>query len=200
MEICVCGWYGLESFYKELMRCDRTATVVCNRRIDVPKVFQSILRENIGLEFGAYNEFLMNLWKGGTDVLFMHDDIEFGAPFCSIVELIEPYAEKMDHAWIFGSPEEAYWNDMEHGRMFFMSQRLLEWWKVQGGFFYDKLNNGHTGGTPHPKAMHYNAGIKINSFIMRGINLITNQVLYVRDLKPMYRGSGDVPWEVKNGT
>lgn len=204
MNICVCGWHFLPSFYKELKDCGRPAMVVAHRTSGdvVPQSIPIRPRLNIGLEFGAYNHYLMNEWPEDCSVVFIHDDIEFDKPFSWILDNIEGYAQEhdIDHFWIFGCEEEAIWNQGEHGRMFWMSERLLDWWKHQGGFFFDRFNGGDTKCEPDQKRMHYNAGVRINSFIMRGVNLNTNHVVYVQGLKPMYRGSRDRPWEEKNGT
>lgn len=198
MNICVCGWHFLPSFYAELKGCGRTAHVIANKATGdvVPHSIPFSSRDNIGLEFGAYSTYLEREWSGG-DTVFMHDDIEFDKPLSWILDNIEQYAgsHDIDHFWIFGSEEEAIWNQGEHGRMFWMSERLLDWWKHQGGFFYDRYNGGDTESEPDQKRMHYNAGVRINSFIMRGVNLNTNHVVYVQGLKPMYRGSRDRPWE-----
>jgi SAM-dependent methyltransferase len=175
LNICVAGWY-LEKFddwYMSLFRLNDKypVHVVANRfsdylgTIDLPYT----VRANEGLEWGAYNHFLMNIWTGGN-TLFCHDDIilnpvvvdhEIRPPefiFDRIANL------EVDQAYIFGSRAEDVENYGKHGRMVFMSDRFLHSAKKMGGFWYDEKNSGYTSGKDahlreKMECLGYNAGI-----------------------------------------
>jgi hypothetical protein len=134
------------------------------RIVDLPYV----VIPNTGLEFGAYNHYLMNIWEGGN-VLFTHDDV-------AILPTIKDYEIKgdseiwdeisnltVDQAYIFQNRAEDIAAAGMHGRMFFMSERLLEWFKECGGFWHDPLNTGYLGEGERPAhVMGYN--MAINAF------------------------------------
>ncbi len=176
LDICVCGWYldKYDDFYMSLHRLNGKypVFVVSNREsdylnnIDLPFA----IRENTGLEWGAYNHFLMNVWKGENGVLFCHDDITLNP---TAVEgaihppeyLFDRIAElKVDQAYIFGSRHEDVENYGKHGRMVYMGRDFLKRVKEAGGFWYDAKNQGYTSGEDAELkekygCFGYNAGI-----------------------------------------
>lgn len=167
LNICVAGWYldEFDDFYASLYRVRGACRifVVSNRpseyldQMDLPYA----VRENVGLEWGAYNHYLMNVWDGRDGVLFCHDDIEL-LPVVIDGELQEPefifeqiVGAGVDCAYVFGSRHEDVENRGMHGRMVYMGRDFLTRIKSAGGFWYDEENHGTTTGDD----VAYNAGI-----------------------------------------
>lgn len=149
MKICVCGWYFNDDLYASLWRIQEKYPVfiVAHRddeflaNCDLPYV----VIENTGLEWGAYDYYLQNVWDGDP-VLFMHDDHRL-LPIMRDFELQPPEMvfDKLaciqhDQAYIFRDRREDVINYGQHGRMLFCSQRLLLLLKTRGGFPYDRGN------------------------------------------------------------
>jgi hypothetical protein len=86
----------------------------------------------VGLEFGAYNEFLQNHWISGP-VLVIHDDSTITQEALDEVATIT-----QDQVFLFPSLEDAKANGNAHGRAFFCSERLLARLKEDGGFWYNE--------------------------------------------------------------
>jgi SAM-dependent methyltransferase len=175
MSVCVCGWYldRFDDTYMVLHRVNKRhpVHVVSNRQSDYLKTIDLpyTVRENTGLEWGAYNHYLMHIWDGTSNVLFMHDDITF-SPWVSDSTIIPPEvlfdsiaAMKVDQCYIFSSREDDVENRSQHGRMVFMSHRFLAKAKEMGGFWYDDKNAGYTNGDQKKSdamgCRAYNAGI-----------------------------------------
>jgi SAM-dependent methyltransferase len=176
VNICVCGWYleQFDDFYMSLHRLKSRfpVHVVSNKESDYLKEIDLpyTVRENAGLEWGAYNYYLMNIWNGEDSVLFCHDDIVLNP---SVVEgeilppeyLFDRIATcGVDQAYVFGSRHEDVENYGQHGRMVFMSARFLTLAKAMGGFWYDDKNHGYTNGDDADlkesfNCYGYNAGI-----------------------------------------
>jgi len=196
--ICVCGWYLKEydEFYMMLHKLHHKENIpvyiVSNKNdpflndMDLPYS----LRDNTGLEFGAYDYYLKNIWDEKSDVLFMHDDIVIH-PFIRKFEILPPerifdHFKNMDidHAYIFNSRAGDVENDGKHGRMFYMSAKILRHIKEDGGFYYDDGNNGGT------MTKHYNVGIEMFD---KKLSLVQNQFdvknkFYIRALELIKRG------------
>lgn len=176
MKICVCGWYlqEFDDFYMSLYRIkDKYPVhVVSNKNDDYLKTIDLpyTVRENTGLEWGAYNRYLMTIWDDESDVLFCHDDIEMN-PVMVDGEIKPPeflfdqFAKlDVDQAYVFGSRAEDVENHGMHGRMVFMSKAFLKAAKSMGGFYYDTKNQGYVTGFDHELREKYgcegyNAGI-----------------------------------------
>lgn len=157
MNICVAGWYfkKYDDFYLALMRIsDRYPVfVVANRWSDYLETmgFPYCQRENTGLEWGAYHHYLMNIWDGKSNVLFCHDDIILH-PLGIDYEIYpgEKIFDKIaqlphDQAYIFQDRRQDAINHSMHGRMVYMSHRLLEKCRDNSGFWHDTENTGQTG-------------------------------------------------------
>lgn len=137
MQICICGWYFYEDFYGTLnsLRATIDIVIVANRpgnAFGLP----CILRENIGLEWGAYSYYLDNCWDGISSVLFMHDDTKADADFFLSIQ-----NTTFDQAFIFRDEFE-YKRSYSHGRAFYASARFLKVCRLYGGIYYDKGNRG----------------------------------------------------------
>jgi len=182
MEICIVGWYFDLTLLNIMKLVKFPVTIVSHKKVDkkVYNGFDFVEIPNIGLEFGAYNHYLMNLWKG-NNVLFMHDDISLN----SIRVFKEIAALKHDVAYIFRDKAEEKANGGKHGRSIFCSSRFLsfvkdftcdcEWCKEKEdrhnegntlpkiaphkGFWFDPNNKGHVSGKPPIGVRHYNEAI-----------------------------------------
>jgi hypothetical protein len=173
MNICVCGWYFFEGFYSELWKANKKHPVWIvahkdDHMITICDLSVAIV-PNVGLEFGAYDYYLNNIWEGG-DTLYTHDDI-------AILPQIKDYelrsrekiwddiaATEHDQAYIFQDREDDVFNAGKHGRMIFMSHKLQEWFKEREGFWYDRQNTGYTGDegeTCPPGVDEYNTTITV---------------------------------------
>lgn len=167
MQVCVCGWYFNERFLdtmKEINK-DYPVSIIANRD-ELPDKYKSVfnyhVRENKGLEYGAYDYFLKNEWNGG-DVLFLHDDMTI-QPIIKNYEIINPkllfktVSEfDKDVVYIFkndASRKECF--DI-HGRVMFASGLFLKYLADRnGGFQWDKENDGYTAGPNPGYCKHYN--------------------------------------------
>jgi len=211
VRICVVGWYFDDDFYSSLWRVNsphayKNVTypvfVIAHRddeflhNCDLPY----LLQENIGLEWGAYNQYLMKIWDGNESVLFMHDDIKL-LPLVTddgVVpgELVfNKLAEiKYDHVYIFQNRIEDVLNYGMHGRMVYFSERVLRLFKSQGGFLYDGMNKGYIGEGKKPDDVQpYNYGIHGNNEILKKFQEINPEwsllkKVYFPSIEMGYRG------------
>jgi len=166
MKICICGWYFNEKFLDALkMLSDKFPVTIVANRDELPEkyvgCFDYHVRENRGLEYGAYDYFLTNIWDG-DDVLFMHDDMEL-LPIMKNFEILGPEIIfetvsrfKEDLVYIFKN--EASRKDCFdiHGRVMFASKRFLQKLRDCGGFPWDKHNDGYILGKNPGYCEHYN--------------------------------------------
>lgn len=167
MKICVCGWYYVDEWYASLLRLHEQfpVHVVANRDDGFLELcgMPYSLRENVGLEFGAYNYYLENIW-GGDSVIFCHDDLQFGAvsqgyKIIPGEEIFPKLAElACDQAYVFNNRHEDVKNAGIHGRMIYISGKLLSWLKANGGIWFDGKNDGQTYAMPEA-VPEYNQGI-----------------------------------------
>ena len=109
---------------------------------------------NAGLEFGCYDWYLKNAWKGG-DTLFMHDDAEITPGALNEIAKLTP-----DQCFLFSSEQEAKANGYAHGRAFFCSDKLLRRLREDGGFWYDEGNHGDINPTTANSPNYHNIGIQ----------------------------------------
>lgn len=156
MRIAIAGWYFLDDFYASLWRVHEKYPVfiVAHRENNALANFDLpfIITPNEGLEWGAYNDYLMRIWSG-DNVLFCHDDMEF-VPVLSADYTI-PQSESVfnrladipyDHAYVFQDRKEDVINCGKHGRMVYMSERLLKLIRSEGGFPYGKEGEDYNQG------------------------------------------------------
>jgi hypothetical protein len=162
MEICICGWHYHQPFYEKITKAkDKfNMTVVAHR--EGPQLgIRTIMRPNIGLDWGSYDFFLKNCWYGATDVLFIQDDTEID----DMEELNRISSIPCDQVFLFSDEEEAAYNSYGHGRAFFCSRDFLFEIIKDGGVYYDKGNTGYIAPghflatQPPPGCRHHNAGI-----------------------------------------
>jgi hypothetical protein len=160
MQICIAGWYFDKDLLKLMIKVNdrHPVTIVAHRNGDSQGLPCEVI-ENIGLEFHMYNYFLMNLWDGKSNILFMHDDLKImpvmvNNEIIPATNIFNKIADiKADQGYLFQDENDGLWNAWKHGRMICMSARLADQAKRDGGFRYDSDNIGQTRSGP------YNAGI-----------------------------------------
>lgn len=184
MKICVCGWYFREDFYRVLKRVNERYPVAVVSNTGFLTASESVLarsldfytRENIGLEWGAYDYYLKEVWDGVSPVLFLHDDIRL-RPVMKDYELRPPVEifdaiSKFEHdqVYIFKSLPEAKENFWIHGRAFYCSARFLRYLRrYNDGFWFDEDNDGHTQGPTPAHCKHFNEADYQFKYFTRGI-------------------------------
>ena len=199
MKICVCGWYFADEWYASLLRLNEKFPVhiVANRDDAFLPLcgLDYTVRENVGLEFGAYSYYLSNIWDGDS-VLFCHDDLKFvpishGFKIISGEELVPQLSElEEDQAFVFNGRYDDVKNGGIHGRMIFMSERLLKWLKATDGIWFDGKNDGITCSMPDA-VPQYNQGIyqfsdKMREGALTGFDV--NNKVYFSGLEFGHRG------------
>jgi hypothetical protein len=152
----------------------------------------SIVRENVGLEFGAYDYFLQQYWDQSSNVLFLHDDIEVPIQFFQAAQTI-PF----DQAYIFRNPQ-AYQHNLGHGRAMYAAAAFLVQVQLRGGIWYDAGNTGFVAQGPSwseqspAGCQDHNAGIRAFMTLSRSIgeetNLTVNQPFYFPSASFGHRG------------
>ena len=208
LAVCVCGWY-LEQFdqlYRALFKLNRfrgvPVHVVSHRESDFLDLMSlpHTVGENRGLEFGAYDLYLKKVWDRESNVVFMHDDIEL-RPVITRDFRVPPEdaawevfkTAQYDHAYVFRDRGEDVVNDGKHGRMFFASKRLLEFYLEKGGFPFDEKNEGHTehdrsrpdGVKPFNYAVNF-FDMMLDEAAGRGMKV--RQPVYLPQFAPCHRG------------
>jgi hypothetical protein len=184
MQICVVGWHGHKDLYVMLQSIAYPVVVISHKEDNDYLNLHTKNIPNIGLEFGAYDYYLKNIWEGGS-VLFMHDDmiIDDVSVFDEIFRL------KCDCSYIFRDSAEHMANGGKHGRTIYCSERFLEviketeckchwcqekedlhhnpgtilpkiWNGSHKGFWFDPNNKGHVSGKPPVGIRHYNSAIE----------------------------------------
>lgn len=136
MNICICGWYYNNDFI-DMMSASLPLMhniIVIGHRDGDSGNLQKIIIPNIGLEFGAYDFYLKNVWSGG-DTLFLHDDTEFDFPAWNKVNLLP---QLFDQVFIHENGIAELANGFAHGRAFFCSERFLKRLGKDGGFWYSR--------------------------------------------------------------
>ena len=138
MQVVICGWYFrpdilwlVNAFYGD------NAFVVKHREGDTGNI-PSKLYANVGLEFGAYRQFVENHWDGESDVLFMHDDAIAKPELFMDVERLS--ALGVDQAYIFHDENEEFINGGCHGRGIWIKGSLIK--EIASDFPADMTNDG----------------------------------------------------------
>ena len=181
MKICVCGYYYKPEFFKMMnhIKDKYDIHVVANKTWvngEVPASIPVTKRENRGLEWGAYDFYLKNIWDGESDVLFSHDDVRY-RPVIKNYEMIDPIKvfstiEKLDYdqVYFFHSLRHAEKNYYIHGRSFKCSGRFLKELYDAGGFPYDENNENHIKGPTPEHCKHFNwADYEFAEFIKKNL-------------------------------
>jgi len=158
-QICVVGWHFLQSFYDSIDGMQKDIFIVAHKYNKILSNFQHSIIPNVGLEFGAYDWFLKNMWDEKSDIIFMHDDIEIKNK--DIFDDIFNKCENCDHAYIWTSLSQMEQNGYAHGRCFYLSKNCLDWIiKKYNGIWFDKENESNVSVANPLRGMHYNEGIR----------------------------------------
>jgi hypothetical protein len=181
MKICVVGWYYYESFYTflEMVAGRFPVTIVAHQKNFISPL-PTVEKPNVGLEWGAYNHYLMNVWDGKDEVLFTHDDVDLKSskPFDEVA-CIKGY----DCVFIFRRTQDVRMDLGGHGRCLKMSPRLMDflrnhkcrcnyWKRTSGGNFhtglyYDESNTGKVEREQYDGKLEVNAGIQHLMFVLK---------------------------------
>jgi len=143
VQICVVGWHYFSDFYKKLRKCKYKAYIVAHRYNDIldRMKFDYTVTKNIGLEYGAYNWFIGNIWDGESGVLLSHDDTSVSN--VSVLDSMLDRCRKYDRVYITGrtkSKKQKY-----STRCIYLSGKLIKrYLKEFGEIWYDKYNKGYT--------------------------------------------------------
>ena len=183
LQICVCGWYFYPSLYQTLLQLpSEYAPMVVTNRPGNTYGISSVVRDNVGLEFGAYAYFLQHQWDLTSNVLFLHDDIEVPIQFFETARTIQ-----FDQAYIFRNPQE-YQQNQGHGRILYATSAFLAQVQLRGGIWYDAGNTDFVAQGPSwseqpPRGCQdHNAGIRAFIALSRSIGeettLQVNQPFY----------------------
>jgi hypothetical protein len=130
LDICVCGWYFWPEFIGLLKKIEHRSYIVSHRPLtteimDIAKGIPIVAKDNIGLEWGAYDHFLKSIWSGNSNILFCHDDILVQDPEVfnkialldkDVVYIFKDKAQELNNK---GSKRYA-----SHGRSIFMKSRV----------------------------------------------------------------------------
>ena len=193
-KICIVGWHFFSDFYKYLSKNYQKETFIVahkyNKILDELKLNYKVIK-NVGLEFGAYDWYIKNIWDKKSNVLFMHDDTKIERDKCLYNIFEKNNKNKIDHSYIFGEKGKG-----SHGRCIYMSNKFIKIiFKDYNGIWYDKENNGYviTGDAKKRNfdKKRYNYGIyKFNRYsiaIGKKYNLKTGIAINNSDLILYYR-------------
>ncbi len=147
-KICVVGWYFFENFYKELKKSELDIFVVAHQTGDALKGLKHRVNPNVGLEYGAYNYYINNIWDGKSDVFFMHDDMEAVEFDDLILSLYKEFKrKKAGQGYVASGPHSGVGE-----RFFYMSSKFIKIVKKEhNGMWYDEENLGYVNKHSMPK-------------------------------------------------
>lgn len=138
MQICIAGWYYRPRFL-DAVKASGYPTFVVQHREGDRRGLPGELYENLGLEFGAYRQYVNNHWDWESDVLFIHDDAEvMDARAFRDIETLN--AIGVDQAYIFEDEQNEMINGGAHGRAIWMRGSVLR--KIADDFPADMTNQG----------------------------------------------------------
>ena len=142
-KICIVGWHFSPKIYKYFKDNFLSSSYIVahryNKVLDELKLNYSVIK-NIGLEFGAYDYYIKNIWDKKSDVLFMHDDVSIKNKFKFKDMLL--LCNNLDHASFRNNSISS-----GGGRCLFLSKKLINLFlKKFGGIWFDKNDRGYTFG------------------------------------------------------
>ena len=121
-----------------LLKCPYNVFVIKHREGDQCR-HDAKLYPNVGLEFGAYRQYVENHWDGVSDILLCHDDVELSD--ISALDAIASLNEMgVDQAYIFHDENEEYVNSGAHGRAIWIRGSVLK--QLAADFPADMENHG----------------------------------------------------------
>ena len=141
-KICVVGWHFFKDLYSKIEESFLNIYVVAhryNKLLDDKKINYSVIK-NVGLEFGAYDWYIKNVWDQKSSVLFSHDDMYIKKE-CNFESILLDcknfdYVSFRNHAKTAGG-----------GRCFYLSNRMIDLFvKEFGGIWFDVHDRGYVYG------------------------------------------------------
>ena len=114
MNICIAGWYFRPSFFSSIIASGYSTFVVKHREGDTCGI-PSAIHPNVGLEFGAYRQYVENHWDGKSDVFFCHDDAEI-TDLIGLFDIASLAEMDVEQAYIFQDETHELVNGGVHGR------------------------------------------------------------------------------------
>ena len=204
MQICVCGWYYFPKLMPILKRVHETTEhdvfIVAHRENAWLEEFDHYIRENKGVEYGAYDWFLKNQWDRESPVFLMHDDVNI-LPIMRNYEIVSPLGVfnsiseiEYDLAYVFKNVTDERVNYGVHGRGIFMSPRFIMHLLIYNkGLWWDKNNDGHIAGPTPEHCHHFNeADYRFRTFWRdmqeKGIDMKVGMPVYIPAFDAAYRG------------
>ncbi len=145
VKICIVGWHFLKTMYKPLSKCQFDVHVVAHRHNDILDNFgfnYSVIK-NVGLEYGAYDYYIKNIWDKKSDVIFMHDDGELKNNK-AIDNIVNRY-KHVDIGYVLGATCNV--KRKTSTRCFYLSSTAISLFlKKFGGIGFDANDRGYTLG------------------------------------------------------
>jgi len=141
-KICVVGWYFLNNFYRKMEKNLFDTHIIAHRHHEIlnSKKFKYDLIKNIGLEFGAYNYYIRNVWDKKSNVLFMHDDVVIKTTK-GLNDIFEG-CKKIDYVSVRNNLKFS-----GGGRCFYLSNKMISLLlKDFGGIWFDVYDRGYIWG------------------------------------------------------
>lgn len=149
MKICVAGWYYRPNYLRAIFRSGFDSFVVKHREGNAGGL-PSKLYPNLGLEFGAYRQYVMNDWDDESDVFFTHDDVEV-TDECAFRDIAGLRKMGVEHAYIFQDETHEFVNGGAHGRAMWIRGDILRQMKMD--FPADMENEGKNIGLDAQKGI-----------------------------------------------
>ena len=142
-KICVVGWYFFPELYKFLYKYHKDDVYIIahryNKILDDLKLNYTIT-ENIGLEFGAYDYYIKNIWDKKSNVLFMHDDTKIVNK--KIMNKVFKKCNTIDYSYILSDDRKK--SQGKSYRCFYLSRKVIKLFiKEFNGIWYDRYNRGY---------------------------------------------------------
>jgi len=120
MNICVCGWYYFPNLYSTLAKIKEKypTHIVCHRASPIINGLPHSHRNNVGLDWGAYNYYLEKIWNKKSPVLFMQDDVAISSSSVFDQIALLKNDKQIDVAFLFNNGLEATYNSNATGERF----------------------------------------------------------------------------------
>lgn len=153
IQICCAGWHFFEDIIVQIEKSKLNIHVVAHRdhRLLRKKEIKSTVTDNVGLEWGAYNYYINNMWDKKSDVIFMHDDVKINNFDRFIKKNYRKFKKrKIDHGSV--SPSKIV---HPGGQFFYLSKRIINIIQSEfGGIWFDEGNSGYTDWKSQPSFWH----------------------------------------------
>ncbi len=143
VQICIVGWHFFSDFYKKLSQSKYEVYIVAHRynKILDKLNFNYSVTKNIGLEYGAYNWFVKNIWDRESNILLSHDDTSVSST--DVIDSMISKCKKYDRVYITGRTKAK--KQKYSTRCIYLSKKIVKCYlKEFGKIWYDKHNKGYT--------------------------------------------------------